>query len=316
VRYLILSLLLFGCDTSPPSPLSLEGEGGITPPSASSPSPFRERGAGGEVSGGEVVPASTAPPTAEVPPAAPPAKRGLWIWEFHKKAPSPERSAELAASWGVGRVFIKGGNGNERRRWAQNARPENLAPFLERGIEVWIFGYFYSPDIPDADGRTWGTVEEQVEATMRTITPGVTGLVVDAEEEFKDRPKEAEQLCKLLRARLAGKSLAYTSYGWIKPNKRFPFATFDRHCGDAFLPQVYYAFGWPGGLEASMDRLERETRELGLRAPMWPIQSNERDPDLALLQRFFDRAGPDASVFYLHPEDTPQSASLAKLKFR
>jgi hypothetical protein len=151
---------------------------------------------------------------------------------------------------------------------------------------------------------------------MRTVTAGVTGLVVDAEEEFKDRPKEAEQLCKLLRARLGDKPLAYTSYGWIKPNKRFPFATFDRHCGDAFLPQVYYAFGWPGGLDASMDRLEREVRELGLRAPMWPIQSNERDPDLALLQRFFDRAGPDASVFYLHPEDTPQSASLARLKFR
>ncbi|NUO49869.1 MAG: hypothetical protein HOV80_13525, partial [Polyangiaceae bacterium] len=151
MRALFVSLLLIGCDTSPPSPLSLKGEGEITPPSASSPSPFRERG-----SGGEVLPVSTSSSPPE-PPASPPSKRGLWIWEFHKKAPSPERSAELAASWGVGRVFIKGGNGNERRRWAQNARPENLAPFLERGIEVWIFGYFYSPDIPDADGRTWGT---------------------------------------------------------------------------------------------------------------------------------------------------------------
>jgi hypothetical protein len=215
----------------------------------------------------------------------------------------------------VGRVFIKGGNGNEQRRWAANARPENLAPFVERGIEVWIFGYFYAPDVADADGRTWGTIDEQVDAVMRTVTDQVTGFVVDAEEEFKDRAKDGEALCKKLRARLGGRPLAYTSYGWLRPNKRFPFVTFDRWCGDAFLPQVYYAFGWPGGLEPSFDRMQAEVAELGLKAPVWPIQSNERDPSVADLQRFFDRAGPDASIFYFFPEGTPQTAKLAQVRF-
>ncbi len=268
----------------------------------------------------EELPSPVAVPSeraAQEPAPTRAARRGLWIWEFGKRAPAPERAAELASEWGVGRVFIKGGNGNERRRWAHNARVEHLEPFLRRGIEVWIFGYFYAPDVADADGRTWGTLEEQVDATLRTVlVPGVKGLVVDAEEEFKDRAADAERLCKLLRARLEGRSLAYTSYGWIRPNRRFPFATFDAHCGDAFLPQVYYAFGWPGGVDESLRRLEEESRALGLRAPMWPIQSNERDPSPNDMNRFFARTGDDASIFYLHPEGTPQTARLAEVAFR
>jgi hypothetical protein len=257
-------------------------------------------------------------PSASGSPADPPrprSKRGLWIWEFGKRAPSAERAAELASSWNVGRVFIKGGNGNEQRRWAANAASANLEPFFARGIEVWIFGYFYAPDVADADGRTWGSLEEQVEATLRTVTDRVSGFVVDAEQEFKDRPKDAERLCKLLRARLGKRPLAYTTYGWIRPNRDFPYATFDRHCGDAFLPQVYYAFGWPGGLEASLDRMERDIADLGLTAPVWPIQSNERDPSVADLQRFFDRAGPNASIFHFFPEASAQTARLAQIRF-
>ena len=212
-------------------------------------------------------------------------------------------------------MYVKGGNGNERRRWANNARPENLAPFVDRGIEVWIFSYFYAPDVADADGRTWGTIDEQVDAVMRTVTDQVTGFVVDAEEEFKDRAKDAETLCKKLRARLGKRPLTYTSYGWLRPNKKFPFATFDRWCGDAFLPQVYYAFGWPGGLEKSLDRMQTDIAELGLKAPVWPIQSNERDPAVADMQRFFDRAGPEASIFYFFPEGTPQTAKLAEMRY-
>ncbi|MBL9023341.1 MAG: hypothetical protein JNL21_14170 [Myxococcales bacterium] len=261
--------------------------------------------------------AVVAAPSASASPAdpRPRSKRGLWIWEFGKRAPSAERAAELAASWNVGRVFIKGGNGNEQRRWAANAASANLEPFFSRGIEVWIFGYFYAPDVADADGRTWGSLEDQVEATLRTVTDRVSGFVVDAEQEFKDRPKEAERLCKLLRARLGKRSLAYTTYGWIRPNRDFPYATFDRHCGDAFLPQVYYAFGWPGGLEASLDRMERDIADLGLTAPVWPIQSNERDPSVADLQRFFDRAGPNASIFHFFPEASAQTARLAQIRF-
>jgi hypothetical protein len=111
-------------------------------------------------------------------------------------------------------------------------------------------------------------------------------------------------------------ALAYTSFGWLSAHPGFPFEAFDAHCGDAFLPQVYYAFGWPGGVEGSLARVHDEVQRRGLRAPVWPIQSNERDPELDRLQRFFDLAGPDASVFYLHPEGTPQTAKLGLLRWK
>lgn len=244
-------------------------------------------------------------------------RRGLWLWEFERNAPTAERSAELAAQWGVRRVFIKGSNGDLGPRWWKNASAENIERFTSRGIEVWLFGYFYAPDVPDADGRTWGTIREQTDAMMRVASaPGVTGVVVDAEEEFKGRPNEAVALCKALRARLEGKSLAYTSYGWLSPHKKFPFRELDRHCGDAFLPQVYYAFGWPGDVAGSLDRLEKEARALGLVAPLWPVQSNERDPSVERMKTFFDRVGPNGSVFYLHKDGSAQNEKLSKLQWR
>jgi len=264
------------------------------------------------------APLSSASAHAETEPTAlPAAHRGLWIWDFAKNAPSPERAAELAASFGVGRVFIKGNNGNMGDRWAANASAANLAPFLERGIEVWLFGYFYPPDVADQDGRKWGELDEQVEAAMRVAShPGVAGFVVDAEEEFKGHARDATLLCNKLRARLGAKKLAFTSYGWISRNSKFPFAELDRGCGDAFLPQVYYAFGWPGDVAGSLDRLDADLQALSLRAPIWPVQSNERAPSAARMNAFFARTGPNASIFYLHRDGTPQTAELAHVEFR
>ncbi len=249
--------------------------------------------------------------------AEPKHRRGLWIWEFGKNAPPAPRAAELAESWGVHRVFIKASNGNLGPRWAKNASPENIAAFAERGIEVWLFGYFYSPDIADADGRTWGSIDEQVKVMLAAAkAPGVAGVIVDAEEEFKDRAAEAKELCVKLRAGLKGKKLGYTTFGWLSPNKRLPFATFDRYCGDVFLPQVYWAFGWPGGIDGSLARLRADLAAMKLKAPVWEVQSNEIDPSAASLADFFDKTSPDASIFYFFPEGSPQTKKLSRLRFR
>ncbi|MBL8743076.1 MAG: hypothetical protein JNK04_18330 [Myxococcales bacterium] len=146
--------------------------------------------------------------------------------------------------------------------------------------------------------------------------PGVTGVIVDAEEEFKDRPAEAKELCTKLRAGLKQKKLGYTTYGWLKPNKRFPFAVFDRYCGDVFLPQVYWAFGWPGGIDGSLARLREDLAAMKLKAPVWEVQSNEKDPSAAALGEFFEKTSPDASIFYFFPEGSAQTDKLARLRFR
>jgi hypothetical protein len=265
----------------------------------------------------ETSASATATASAPVVTSSPRGRRGLWIWEFGKKAPDAARAAELAASWGVGRVFVKANNGDQGPRWASNASAANLSPFLARGIEVWLFGYFYPPGVADQDGRTWGDLDAQVAAALALAdAPGVQGFVVDAEEEFKGHAADAESLCRKLRAKLGSKKLAYTTYGWISPNRSFPYATFDAHCGDAFLPQVYYAFGWPGDVDGSLDRLEKELAPMKLRAPVWPVQSNERAPSADRMNAFFARSGPDASIFHFHGEDSAQTRELARVRFR
>ena len=282
-------------------------------------------------------------PTSSAAPMRAKSRRGIWIWDFSKNAPPPDRAAALAAKWGVGRVFIKSseGAGGVRispppgasaaasgsaststpqvlpptPRWAQNFRPENVDPFLRRGIEVWAFGYFYPDRYVDPDGVSWGSLEAQVAASMATMREGITGLVVDAESEFDGKPADATKLCRLLRAKMQGRPLAYTSFGWISVQKKFPFKAFDAGCGDAFLPQVYYDFGWPGGALPSLARMRTDAAALGLQAPIWPVQSNERNATIENLSAFFGAAGPDSSVFYMHPEDTDQTRRLGALEW-
>ncbi len=259
-----------------------------------------------------------ADPSASLAEPAPPRfRRGVWLWEFGKRGPSAERSAEILEHAGVQRVFIKGPNGPSSPRWKENAKIENLRLFTQRKMEVWIFGYVYGEGVADQDGKTWGTIAEQVKALVEVAkNDEVTGVIVDAEEEFKVKDDQAVALCKGLRAALPAKQIGYTTFGWLKPNKKFPYKAFDRHCGDVFMPQVYWAFGWPGGVRESLARMEADVKELGLTAPLWPIQSNEKNPSVEDLELFFELAGPNASVFYLHKEDTPQTERLGKLTFR
>jgi len=304
---------------------------------------------------------STSASSAVVTP--PRGRRGLFIWDFSRNAPPPERSAELCKTWGVGRVFIKNSEGGggfrvapppdppgsasslpagasagppasalasatpapttssrvplspKGHHWADNFSADNLRPFVERGIEVWGFGYFYPNDYVDPKGMAWGKLEDQVRASVATLTPDVTGIVVDAEAEFYDHPNDAKRLCALLRKELGDRKLAYTTFGWLTAHSRFPWKEFDEGCGDAFLPQVYYDAGWPGGAAGSLEKLGRDVAAKGLKAPVWPIQSNEWNASVANMNLFFELAGPDASIFYLHKEGTKQTDSLPQVKF-
>jgi hypothetical protein len=325
MRRWALSALLFaaGCQpetSAPPDPVTAPLPRSWKRPGVGSETATASASAVPAETANEVASAAVASATASTSASARPEprhRRGLWIWEFGKNAPLAPRAAELAQTWGVHRVFIKASNGNLGPRWAKNASPENIAAFSERGIEVWLFGYFYSPDIADADGRTWGSIDEQVKMMLAAAkAPGVTGVIVDAEEEFKDRPAEAKELCVKLRAGLKGKKLGYTTFGWLKPNKKFPYATFDRYCGDVFMPQVYWAFGWPGGIDGSLARLRDDLAAMKLSAPVWEVQSNEKDPSAASLGEFFEKTSPDASIFYFFPEGSPQTKKLGRLRFR
>lgn len=299
---------------------------------------------------------SAGPDASAAADASKASRRGVFIWDFGRNAPSPERAAELCASWGVRRVFIKNSEGAGGYRvvaeappaasgsasvapsataapsvlpttssraplsktghhWADNFSADNLRPFVERGIEVWGFGYFYPDDYVDPKGMYWGRLADQVKASVATLTPDVKGIVVDAEAEFYDKHTDAKRLCAALRAQIGDRKLAYTTFGWLTAHSRFPWKEFDEGCGDAFLPQVYYDAGWPGGALGSLEKLYRDVAAKGLKAPIWPIQSNEWNASVANMTLFFEKAGPDASIFYLHKEGTKQTERMAQLTF-
>lgn len=349
---------------------------GAPPASSPSPSPSSAPSASSvaasapsaESPADNVAPSATAsaPSSASSAAAPPRSRRGLFIWDFSRNAPPPERAAELCKTWGVGRVFIKNSEGGggfrvapppepvastspsaatpsssatpstplvvpsagpaptttsrvplgpKGHHWADNFSADNLRPFIERGIEVWGFGYFYPNDYVDPKGMAWGTLEDQVKASVATLTPDVAGIVVDAEAEFYDHPNDARRLCALLRKEIGDRKLAYTTFGWLTAHSRFPWKEFDAGCGDAFLPQVYYDAGWPGGALGSLAKLDKDVAAKGLKAPVWPIQSNEWNASVANMNLFFENAGPDASIFYLHKEGTKQTDSLSHVLF-
>lgn len=244
-------------------------------------------------------------------------RHGMWVWEFDQRAPSAEQTAKEFEAWGVKRVFIKSGNGNESNRWSKNARADSLKQFVQRGIEVWTFAYFYPDNQPDSKGTHWGTLDDQISVVLKnSLGEGVSGLVVDAEAEFEGRPTEARHLCTQLRQKMpATKKLAYTSFGWLSRHTRFPYREMDESCSDAFLPQVYWAFGWPGGLRESLERLSIDVKKLGLKAPVWPIASNEPDPPVEQLTQFLLLAGPNASVFHTFPSNSSQHTHLSLIQW-
>ncbi|MFO0616668.1 MAG: hypothetical protein U0414_29010 [Polyangiaceae bacterium] len=363
----LLALALLGgslgaCDEdrAPPTPTASSAPRAAPPARRGAAAQAASSDIGAAPSSAATVAAAPSASSSAQPTPAPRSRRGVFIWDFNRNAPPPERAAELCASWGVGRVFIKNSEGGggfrvspppepapsasaapssgpapiatasatpapttssrvplgpKGHHWADNFSADNLRPFVERGIEVWGFGYFYPNDYVDPKGMAWGTLEDQVSASVATLTPDVAGIVVDAEAEFYDHPRDAKRLCALLRKQIGSRKLAYTTFGWLTAHPRFPWKEFDEGCGDAFLPQVYYDAGWPGGALGSLEKLERDVLAKGLKAPLWPIQSNEWNASVANMNLFFEHAGPDASIFYLHKDGTKQTERMGGVRF-
>ena len=98
--------------------------------------------------------------------------------------------------------------------------------------------------------------------------------------------------------------LGYTSFGWVGYHTGFPFKTFDTYCGDSAWPQVYssdrgVAWDGPSGLSQAISMYQAA----GLKAPFWPINSNDdvyqttAGPTTAELNGFFAKAGPYSSLW-------------------
>jgi hypothetical protein len=230
-----------------------------------------------------------------------PAAKGLWIWYFAYTGLTAAEAAQRAVDDHVGYVLIK--SGQDANFWTTRYTAANLAEFTSRGIHVFAWPYVTPSNIS-------GSVQAIAAAAA---VPGTDGVVLDVEIEFEGSyAAEAQSLCEGIRAAVPGVWLGYTSFGWVGYHSTLPFSTFDRYCGDAFFPQVYWSdrgVTWQSGLTQALDMIQ----SANLQAPVWVIQSNDDTPSnvsptTSDLNAFFAQAGIYSSLWEL-----PSSSAAPKL---
>jgi len=238
-----------------------------------------------------------------------PDARGLWIWRFDYLNLTAAEAAQRAQALGVSYVLIK--SGQDSSFWSTRYTPEAVAAFTSRGIHVFAWPYITPTNVTAAAAA----------AIQAAQVPGTDGLVLDVEVEFDktssaDHSAAAAQLCDAIRAGAPNVFLGYTSFGWVGSHADFPYAAFDKHCADAFFPQVYWSdFGttWSNGYSVAMAGLTKAK----LTAPVWMVQSNDTGknglPSAADLNAFFTKAGPRTSLWAFTAATTSQYAELPKL---
>ena len=263
---------------------------------------------------------STAPEDAAAPADAgssmatwTPSAKGLWIWYFDYVGMTAAQAAQKAKDLGVGYVLIK--SGQDGSFWSTRFTPQAVAEFTSRGIRVLAWPY-----MTPSGGQA--AIDAAVQAAK---TPGCDGLVLDVEIEFEGAHAQAAQtLCEGIRKGAPGVWLGYTSFGWVGYHTTFPFQAFDTYCGDAFWPQVYFSdrgVAWDGsqGLSQAISMY----KAAGLKAPFWPIASNDDvyntsvGPTTSDLNGFFQSAGARASLWEFPPAGASGKLSqLAQLMWK
>jgi hypothetical protein len=242
-----------------------------------------------------------------------PGSKGIWIWHVESLGASPDEVAQRCADDGIGYVLIK--SGQDGRFWDQRFNADLVAAFTARGVAVYAWAYMTPA----------GLSEGAAAAALKALAvPNVVGMVLDVEAEFEGASESAaEDLCNQIRGGTSAQVfLGYTSFGWVGDHKTFPYAAFDRTCGDAFFPQIYWS---DRGISESRGYTEAQQMiaEAGLGAMVWPVQSNDLDgrtgnaPRTEDLNAFFDRAGPLSSLWeFPHFDDAVQLEQLAELHWR
>jgi MYXO-CTERM domain-containing protein len=236
--------------------------------------------------------------------------KGVWIWwmqgsGYGPHAPTPAKSAELAASVGAGYVIIKG---------AENALtvPTNLnadivKEFRSRGLDVYAFDYVCDSanhSVNPAACDTSTMAEKVKAAVAMSLVPGVKGMILDVEDEFTiaaTRSADATALCDGIRKGTPGKLLGYTAYHSSSMQANFPWAAFDHHCGDVYMPQMYWC-AWGADPSSLYDATMVKIKALGLSAPIWTagdycLGEATRAPSSAELAAFAVKAGPRLNLW-------------------
>ena len=231
----------------------------------------------------------------------PPHAKGIWIWYFTYTGYTAAQLATRCQAMGVGYVLIK--SGQDGSYWDTRYNAASVREFTSRGLQVFAWPYV-----------TPRAIAASVTAIAQAArVPGTSGVILDVEIEFEGSyASQAQTLCQGIRSAVPGVFLGYTSFGWVGYHGTLPFATFDRYCGDVFMPQVYWSdrgVAWRAGYDQALSMIH----SAGLHAPVWTIESNDDiyhggAPTTADLNAYFDTAGPFTSLW-----EWPASGLAAKV---
>ena len=200
--------------------------------------------------------------------------------------------------------------------WQPAANPASLARLKLSGEPRGVI-VIQVPDRPDGG--------EQV-LKPQDIILNIDGFDVDIQGDYED-PEFGHLMLENLatHGRWAGDDIKMKIWRDGKPlevtyrlpkydysTTLVPFATFDRYCGDVFMPQVYWSdrgVAWRAGYDQALSMIH----SAGLHAPVWTIESNDDiyhggAPTTADLNAYFDTAGPFTSLW-----EWPASGLAAKV---
>lgn len=162
-------------------------------------------------------------------------ERGVWIWRLSQVEGGDLRGAvrrlsDTQTRW----VTIKAGDSDAFIIGRNEITLAAVREFQRAGIRVlaWHFIYcrdvYHVPDITEAD------------VALRILeTPGVEGLIVDAEADCEGEPEAAASFMRAVRAQHPNAFIAYTTFPIIGLHTTFPYLEFARYA-DAAMPQAYW----------------------------------------------------------------------------
>lgn len=154
--------------------------------------------------------------------------QGMWIWYVTQaERGDVKKIIAKAKRYKVKTLFVKSGDGaNWWKQW------ETYAPqFKAAGLNVCAWQYIYG---------SYPIVEAELAA--RAARLGADCIVINAEVEYKNRHRQAEQYIKALRAQVgADYPVGFTSFAYPDYHPTVPYSVFLGPGGAQWnLPQMYF----------------------------------------------------------------------------
>jgi hypothetical protein len=189
--------------------------------------------------------------------------KGFFLWQLPKcDGGDPEKIALRASAAHLSHALIKIADGSDWPYNVDRERDIDLVPpvrdaLRQVGVSVWGWQYVRG-DNPVGEARL---------AISRMKELGLQGLVVNAEEEYKQRGRRdrAKRYMQELRAEFPDLPIALSSFRYPTHHRAFPFEEFLEYC-DYAMPQVYYE-----GAHNPEVQLERCVETYSVLRPTRPI---------------------------------------------